>query len=143
MTKRVKFQRRWIETGGWGGARFEAPSLIAPSYLIPPEPPCLAELERIQVQGAAKMNPGKKKNKKQKPLIRHKPTLKSRMHLIEEAAVYLFFFFFNSLTPFSCAGARDPPPCSERPCASLRVFARRLRNSDASYSGSEAWRRLI
>lgn len=59
----------------------EAPSLIASSYLIPTEPPCLAELERIQVQGAAKMNPGEKR-------IRHNRTLKFWMHLIEENQPY-------------------------------------------------------
>lgn len=59
--------------------QWEVPSLIASSYLIPIEPPCLAELERIQVQEAAKMNPGEKS-------IRHNRTLKFRMPLIEETA---------------------------------------------------------
>lgn len=70
--------------------RFEAPSLIASSYLIPTEPPCLAELERIQVQGAAKMNPGEKR-------IRHNRTLKFRMNLIKETAASIQLPYRTSL----------------------------------------------
>lgn len=44
--------------------------------LILAEPPCLAELERIQVQEAAKKKPGK--------CIYHERTVKFRIHLIED-----------------------------------------------------------
>lgn len=66
---------------------------MASSYLISTEPPCLAELERIQVQGAAKMNPGKKKQKNT-----HKTTSKFRIDLIEESAVQL-----STLTLIQCS----------------------------------------
>lgn len=68
MAKEDKFQSRCV---------WREPSLITSSDLIQTEPPCLAELERIQVQGAAKINPGKKR------------TLKSRIHLIKETATRL------------------------------------------------------
>ncbi|TWW81947.1 Testican-2 SPARC/osteonectin, CWCV, and [Takifugu flavidus] len=74
------------------------------------KPPCLAELERIQVQGAAKMNPGEKR-------IRHNRTLKFRMNLIKETAASIQPPYSTSLVlhpaPLRIAPGMYIPSCDE------------------------------